>query len=151
MVEVLNQIKRLTNKYQVPYGLAVWGFTAAGQAREILVDEEGRLVIGAVFAGTVDVPNIDVLLSTRASESTLSTILARLDITTSALRDDLRGAGTRDFTTLEADVESVLGRLDVLLSTRAAEATVEASRVLLDELTDALASVGTDSLQTVSV
>jgi hypothetical protein len=50
--------------------------------------------------------------------------LANLDIALSALRDALRGAGTKDFTTLEADVEAVLAQLDTVLSTRASEATL---------------------------
>jgi hypothetical protein len=63
-----------------------------------------------------------------ATEDTLSSVLAQLDITLSALRDALRGTGTRDFTTLETDLEAVLGQLDVLLSTRATEATLAALR-----------------------
>ncbi len=92
----MNQTKKLTNKYQTPFGIAVWGFTEPGNAREILVDDEGHLQVDGITAGNP--PNLDVLLSTRATE-----------------------------------------------------ATTEAVRVLLDELTDALVSVGTDSLQTVSV
>jgi len=69
---------------------------------------------------------LDVLLSTRASETTLgniktktdnipsdpareggnlATILARLDITLSALRDALKGASSKDFTTLETELD----------------------------------------------
>jgi hypothetical protein len=55
-------------------------------------------------------------------DGNLASILARLDMTLSALRDALRGTGNRDFTTLEADVEGILGGLDVALSTRAAAA-----------------------------
>jgi hypothetical protein len=58
-----------------------------------------------------------------------------------ALRDALKGANNKDLSTLEADVESVLGQLDVLLSTRASEATLSAIK-------NALASVGTDTLLT---
>jgi len=60
--------------------------------------------------------NLDVALSTRASESTLSSVLSQLDITLSALRDALRGASNKDFTTLESDVESILSKLDIALS-----------------------------------
>ena len=60
---------------------------------------------------------LDVALSTRATESTLSSVLSQLDITISALRDALRGANTKDFSTLEADAESILGQLDITLST----------------------------------
>lgn len=54
----------------------------------------------------------------------LASILAQLDITQSALRDALRGASNKDFTTLETDVEAVLSQLDVVLSTRASETTL---------------------------
>ena len=54
----------------------------------------------------------------------ISLDLAKLDIALSALRDALRGASTKDFTTLETDIESILAKLDVALSTRATEATV---------------------------
>lgn len=43
-----------------------------------------------------------------ASQVTLAAILARLNITLSALRDALRGASTKDFSTLETDIESLL-------------------------------------------
>ena len=49
-----------------------------------------------------------------------------VDLSITELRDALRGAGTRDFTTLETDVESILAKLDVNLSTRVAEATFTA-------------------------
>lgn len=43
-----------------------------------------------------------------ANQVTLAAILARLNITLSALRDALRGASTKDFSTLETDIESLL-------------------------------------------
>jgi len=46
----------------------------------------------------------------------ISLDLARLDIALSAFRDALRGAGTKDFSTLEADAESILARIDITLS-----------------------------------
>jgi hypothetical protein len=61
------------------------------------------------------------------TEDTLSSVLAQLDITLSALRDALRGTGVKDFTTLETDLEAVLGQLDVALSTRAASAQLPAA------------------------
>lgn len=54
----------------------------------------------------------------------ISIDFAKLDIALSALRDALRGTGVKDFTTLEADIETILARLDVALSTRATEATL---------------------------
>ena len=50
--------------------------------------------------------------------------LAKLDITISALRDALKGVSNKDLTTLEADIESILAKLDVALSTRATETTL---------------------------
>jgi hypothetical protein len=91
---------------------------------------------------------LDVTLSTRASESTLSSVLAQLDITLSALRDALRGTGNKTLTDLESDLSSILAKLDVALSTRASESKLEAVRALLDSLENALASVGTDKLRT---
>lgn len=41
----------------------------------------------------------------------LTSILGQLDITLSGLRDALQGSGTRDLTTLEADVEDVATKL----------------------------------------
>ena len=57
----------------------------------------------------------------------ISLDLARLDIALSAFRDALRGAGTKDFTTLETDIESILAKLDVALSTRTAASQLPAS------------------------
>ena len=152
VVELINWVRKLYQKYQVPYGIAIWGFKSDGGAKEILVDDQGRLQIaGSVTANvdfsqlmgsdnrtltdlydkaydsandrvktavesTVNPPNLDVALSTRASESTLSSILSQLDITLSALRDALKGAGNKDFTTLEADTEAILAQLDITLS-----------------------------------
>jgi len=70
---------------------------------------------------SLDLAKLDVNLSTRASEATLAT---QLNITLSSLRDAIRGAGTKDLSTLETDIESILARLDVALSTRATEATL---------------------------
>lgn len=51
-------------------------------------------------------------------------IIDRLDLSVTGLRDALKGTGSKDFTTLEADVESVLSRLNVNLDTRASESTL---------------------------
>ena len=64
---------------------------------------------GVANAGTIRVVNA-------SDDVNLSGILAQLDITLSALRDALRGTGSKDFTTLEADVESILAQLDADLS-----------------------------------
>jgi len=157
--ELLHYIKRLTGKYQTPFGIAVWGFTAPGEAKEILVDSEGRLQIGGTVTAEVDFTDLKGVdnrtltdlynqMGTRASESTLSSILAQLDITLSALRDALKGAGNKDFTTLEADVESILAQIDVALSTRASESTLSAVDSKLGDIRGALGSVATDKMLT---
>lgn len=46
----------------------------------------------------------------------ISLDLANLDITLSAFRNALRGASAKDFTTLEADAESILGQLNITLA-----------------------------------
>ncbi|MEQ9714427.1 MAG: hypothetical protein ABGF52_02675 [Candidatus Asgardarchaeum sp.] len=51
-------------------------------------------------------------------------ILAQTDIKLSAFRDVLKGAGNRDFTTLETDVESIDSKFNVDLATRARESTL---------------------------
>jgi len=48
-------------------------------------------------------------------EGNLASILTQLDITLSALRDALRGASTKDFSTLETDVESIYSKLNTQL------------------------------------
>jgi hypothetical protein len=71
-----------------------------------------------------------------------------------ALRDALKGANNKDFSTLEADVEAILAQLDVALSTRASETTLAsidgkvATEATLSAIKNALASVGTDELLT---
>jgi len=149
MVEVLNQIKKLTGKYQTPFGLAVWGFTAPGEAKEILVDSEGRLQVVGEFTGEVTVPNIDVLLSTRASESTLSSVLSKLAGGLPAALTAQGNLKIAPLETLKGDWLNAIpnpSNLDVLLSTRASETTLSGAKSDLDSMKNALASVGTDSL-----
>jgi len=42
--------------------------------------------------------------------------LQNIDITLTQLRDALRGADTKDFSTLESDIESILNQLDITLT-----------------------------------
>jgi len=69
-----------------------------------------------------------------------------IDITLSAHRDALKGAGDRDFTTLEADVESIDGKIPADPAREGGNLATIATKI--DELEDALASVGTDKLLT---
>ena len=152
VVEILQQLKRLTSKYQTPFGLAIWGFTAPGEAKEILVDSQGRLQTVGEFTGTVEVPNIDVLLSTRASESTLSSILSKVDITLSSLRDAITSAepNNKTLADLYERLNSIRAQLDTALSTRASEATLSGILAQLDitlsALRDALRGTGNKTL-----
>jgi len=57
----MNQTRRLTGKYQTPFGIAVWGFTAPGEAQEILVDDDGRLQVVTAAGSLSDVNIIEVL------------------------------------------------------------------------------------------
>ena len=49
-------LKKLLSKYQVPFGIAVWGFKQDGSAKEILVDDEGKLVISGDVSASVTFP-----------------------------------------------------------------------------------------------
>ena len=79
----------------------------------------------------------------------LAGILAQLDITQSALRDAIKGAGGKDLSTLETDIESILASTDVALSTRATEATLAAQLdITQSALRDALKGAGGKDLTT---
>ena len=93
---------------------------------------------------------LDVALSTRASEATVSSILEQLDITLSELRDAIRGSGNKTLTDLDSSLTAIRGALasvgtdkllttpdnppnfDVALSTRASEATLSGIRAQTD-------------------
>ncbi|RLB80120.1 MAG: hypothetical protein DRH17_12530 [Deltaproteobacteria bacterium] len=53
-IEVLNVLNKLLKKYQVPFGIAIWGFTESGTAKEIRVDEQGRLYVVGDFTAEID-------------------------------------------------------------------------------------------------
>ena len=63
------------------------------------------------------------------------------DISLSALRDALKGANDKDFSTLEDDVEAILAKLDVALSTRASEDTLSSILGKLDVALSTLAKL----------
>lgn len=107
-------------------------------------------VAGAATAVGAGVANPGTIRVVNASDDVnLSGILAQLDITLSALRDALRGTGSKDFTTLEADAESILAQLDVDLSTRASEATLAAQLdITLSALRDAVLGASGNDLTT---
>ncbi len=68
-------------------------------------------------------------------EATQQLIYAQLDLKISELRDALKGANNKDFSTLEIDVEGILSQMDVALSTRASESTLNSIKLQTDNLT----------------
>jgi len=99
-------------------------------------------------------PNLDTALSTRASESTLSSILSQLDITLSALRDaittgETTGAVAKALYDVWERLDSIRTQLDTALSTRASETTLSSILSQLDialsELRDALTTSTIDT------
>lgn len=75
--------------------------------------------------------------------SFLKAKLDLVDLSITGLRDALKGAGARDFTTLETDVESISARLDVALSTRLSEATFTGRFPSSVSLSDSIANPAT--------
>ena len=61
--------------------------------------------------------------------------LSKLDISLTALRDALRGAGDKTLTDLDTRLGDIYARLDVALSTRASETTLSAIKTQTDKLT----------------
>ena len=101
----------------------------------------------AVGAGITDAGTLRVALAT--DDVNLAGILAQLDITQSALRDAIKGAGGKDLSTLETDIESILATTDVALSTRATEATLAAQLdITQSALRDAIRGASTKDLTT---
>ncbi|MBW2673176.1 MAG: hypothetical protein JRD89_07140 [Deltaproteobacteria bacterium] len=120
--------------------------TASGGEGHAYLDELTIDLVGQILrtdaAGNVKVTDdmLDVGLSTRASEATLSSILSQLDITLSSLRDSLKQStiDTTVYTKSLADVWYQLSQtlavheqtpwnppnLDVALSTRASESSL---------------------------
>ena len=98
-------------------------------------------------SGVADAGTLRVALAT--DDVNLAGILAQLDITQSALRDAIKGAGGKDLSTLETDIESILAATDVALSTRATEATLAAQLdITQSALRDALKGIGGKDLTT---
>jgi hypothetical protein len=77
---------------------------------------------GVVSAST---PRI-TLASNDPAVTELASILSQLDITLSALRDGLRGASTKDFSTVESDIETMSGKLPGTLGQKASAASLAA-------------------------
>jgi len=88
---------------------------------------------------------LDTSLSTRASETTLASILGQIDITLSALRDAIRGAGNKTLTDVDASISTIKNALssigtDKLLTTPDNPSNLD---IALSALRDSL--VGTEN------
>jgi hypothetical protein len=80
-------------------------------------------VPGGAGIVTVSTPRI-TLASNDSAVTDIASILSQLDITLSGLRDAIRGASTKDFTTLEADIEIISGKLPATLGQKASAASL---------------------------
>jgi len=152
-VELLTYVNRLLRKYQEPFGIAIWGFTAEREAKEVKVDEEGRLVVSGDVTATVEFPDWQRTSTKTTDElyTQLSNIYGQLDITLSALRDAITAPSPNDKTLadLYERLDSIRSQLDVVLSSRASESTVSSILSQLDialsELRDALTTSTIDT------
>jgi hypothetical protein len=99
-------------------------FDLLTQLRHAGVEIDPRAIRALTAADIVTVQSLTQWGGIALTGRDISLDLAKLDIALSAFRDALRGASTKDFTTLEADIESILAKLDVALSTRATETTL---------------------------
>lgn len=114
----------------------IYGFDGS-TPRKILTDSGGRLQINVV--STVNPPNLDVALSTRASETTLSGIKSQTDKLTFDANNRLAiqnppnldvalstRASESTLSSVKTNTDTMVSRLDVALSTRASDSTLSA-------------------------
>ncbi|MEM1523122.1 MAG: hypothetical protein QXU69_08850, partial [Thermofilaceae archaeon] len=104
------------------------------QTDKLTFDASNRLFVNA--AVVANPPNLDVALSTRASESTLAAVRDRLPSSLTSA-GNFKAAVVEDGVGLakESTLSSILGRLDVALSTRASESTLSSIKAQTDKLT----------------
>jgi len=125
-VEVLNFLKKnlgIIIKRLEETGVVILGKDTEGNLKFFSTDAEGRLrIVGEV---ATEVPNIDVPLSTRASETTLSGIKIQTDKLTFDTENRLK-----------TQLDSIPNppNLDVALSTRASESTLSGIKSQTDRL-----------------
>ncbi|MEM0060415.1 MAG: hypothetical protein QW726_00600 [Fervidicoccaceae archaeon] len=118
----------LSNPTTTIIGAANLGFDGT-YWRRLVTDTSGRLRVSADVVSNPS--NLDVALSTRASESTLSAIKSKTDLLSFDANNNLK---------VNASVVANPSNLDVALSTRASESTLSA-------IAGALASKATDKLR----
>ena len=90
--------------------------TGKGQIRKIASNTKDTITVTSAWTTIPDTTSKFRIFGA-LDYTVLMDILSQLDIKLSEFRDALRGADTKDFSTLEADVESILGKLDIALST----------------------------------
>lgn len=95
------------------------------EIRDAIGQESGSSVVGKLG----ELNNKDF-----STEVTLNSVLSQLDITLSALRNAIKGTNNKDLSTLEIDIESILNKLDVDLSTRASDNTLQSILNTIGEL-----------------
>jgi len=91
---------------------------------------------------------LDTTLSTRASETTLASILSQLDLTLTELRDAIRGTGDKTLTDLDASIAAIKNALasigtDKLLTTPDNPSNLDIS---ISSLRDSLRGTGNKTL-----
>lgn len=58
-IDPAHWLRSIFNKYQTPFGIAIWGFTAPGAAVEVLCDALGQLQVVTVAGSLTDVNLIE--------------------------------------------------------------------------------------------
>ncbi|MEM4975713.1 MAG: hypothetical protein QXT64_00135 [Desulfurococcaceae archaeon] len=130
---------------QPPPNVIVTGGFDGSLVRMLKTDSDGRLQVGVVSLPVTkgdwlsvipNPPNLDVALSTRASEATLVAIRDRLPASLTSA-GNFRVAVLEDGIGLAKDstLSSILSRLDTNLSTRASETTLSGIKSQTDKLT----------------
>ncbi|RLI83693.1 hypothetical protein DRP04_00810 [Archaeoglobales archaeon] len=114
----------------------ITGGTGAGQIRRISGNTSDTITVTENWSETPDETSTYRIFGGITELSLLEGIKGntdKLDITLSSFRDALKGANDKDFSTLEADIESILAQLDVALSTRASENTLSGIKTQTDK------------------
>jgi len=110
---VVNLADKLTKKWAVAFPYLRFKFSTAATIDFVVTAATDISSIVSVSQ------NLTSIAGTALTGRDWSSDFANLDIALSSLRDAIRGANTKDFSTLEADAESILSQLDVTLSTQA--------------------------------
>lgn len=146
--ELLHWLKKLYQKYQVPYGIAIWGFKSDSTAKEILVDDQGRLVISGTITATVDKVKIwdgtdylEINADGSINIGNLPTDYAK----ESQLPASLTASGNLKVAIEESITVPVSG--SVSITNFPTDYPDSGTHSRLDDLKGALASVGTDKIR----